>query len=115
MMTFELKDGMLINMIDLQASKKNPYDSVIFIIDTWCKENYYSSFLVTLKIDGKLTTEYLYFDTGDPNNPDPHWVWETDWWEGEKDVMLVGFANPRDIFIYGSPKHYRSILHTEER
>lgn len=97
-------------MIDLQATIKDPYDSVIFIIDAWCKENYYSNFLVTLQIDGELRTECLYFDT-----EDPQWIWERDWFEDETDVKLVGFIDMHDVYVSGVPGHLKFITMEESK
>lgn len=90
-----------------------PYDVIADAIDAWCQEHYYGHFLVTLSIEGKLCVEYLYFETGDPNWPDPHWVWEDDWREGQKDVELVGFIDVSSVRVSGTPDSYK-ILEMEE-
>lgn len=90
-----------------------PYDVIANIIDAWCQEHYYGHFLVTLSIEGELCVEYLYFETGDPNWPDPHWVWESDWWEGQKNVELVGFIDISSVYVSGTPDNYK-ILEMEE-
>jgi len=90
-----------------------PYDVIEDVIDTWCQEHYYSNFLVTLSIEGTLCVEYLYFEMGDPNWPDPHFVWENDWWEGQKDIKLIGFIDVGSVYVSGTPDDYKFIT-TEE-
>ena len=75
---------------------KTPYDIVLEPIEKWCREHYYGDFLVTISLDGFEITEFLEFD---PNG----FIWENDWWEGQKDVKLLGFMPIDDIHIYGSP------------
>ncbi len=85
-----------------------PYDIIVNIIDAWCQEHYYGHFLVTLSIDGDLRVEHLYFETEDLK-----WVWENDWWEGQKDIKLIGFINMDSVYVSGSPDNYK-ILEMEE-
>ena len=92
-----------------------PYDVIADVIDTWCQKHYYGHFLVTLSIEDKLCVEYLYFETGDPNWPDPHWVWESDWWEGQKDVELVGFIDISSVYVSGTPDSYKFITMEETK
>jgi len=86
--------------IGIRVEGKDPYTEVADIIDGWCKKNYYSSALVTLLIDGRVTTEYLSFNGNDMN-----FEWETDWWEGEKEVVLIGFRMIDDVAFYGYPNY----------
>ena len=77
----------------------NPYEAAIDIIDHWCKEHYYSEFVVTLSIEGDCHTEYLSLDWNSSN----YWVWDSDWWEGEKEVYLEGFESMMMLKTYGYP------------
>lgn len=100
-------------MVNFGTTFKTPYDSIAEIIEEWCQKNYYGNFLVTLRLNGELCVEYLYFGTGDPNWPDPHWVWESDWWEGQKDVELVGFIDISSVHVSGTPDNYKFIMMEE--
>lgn len=54
------------------------------------------SFVVQLDIDGyDLTT--LLIDAREYSGAPEHYEWDTDWWEGEDDVYLLGVAPVRDI------------------
>ena len=92
---------------------KTPYDIIADAIKKWCQDNYYGNFIVTLRINGELCTEYLIYETGDPDRLDPHWVWECDWWEGQKDIELVGFLDINSVRVSGTPDNYKFIT-TEE-
>lgn|GEM_PF-6769557 len=76
----------------------DPYKEVADIVDKWCQQNYYSSALVTLSIDGRKTTELLSL-----NGYLMEFEWDNDWWEGEKDIVLLGFEMLDNIQFYGYP------------
>ena len=75
-----------------------PYESILRPIEEWCKKNGYFDFLVTILLDGNETTQVLEFD-GDVAD----FVWLNDWWEGEKDVKLLGFSPIGDIRLHNYP------------
>ena len=102
-------------MSNFGASFKTPYDTIADVIEKWCQDNYYSNFIVTLRIDGELCVEYLIYETGDPNRPDPYLVWESDWWEGQKDVELVGFIDISSVYVSGTPDNYKFITMEEDK
>ena len=67
------------------------------------------SFVVQLDIGGyDLTT--LLIDNREYSGADPKYVWETDWWEGEDDVYLLGVAPVEDIDL----SKYWSVDENEE-
>jgi len=78
--------------------KVSPYDYIVSPIIEWCEENYYTDFLVTIWVGDHEITEYLEFDF---NTLD--FIWQMDWWEGEKDVRLLGFTPLTDIHIHNYP------------
>lgn len=78
---------------------ETPYETVSRPIEEWCKENYYTDFLVTIQIDGRETTEVLGF-----NGDIVDFVWLSDWWEGEKNVKLLGFSPIDDISLHNYPR-----------
>lgn len=79
---------------------KTPYEEIAEKVEAWCKSHYYCDFLVTVRISGKqdgyCTTEYLEFDGGEMR-----FMWLHDWWEGQDDVELCGFAPVNSIHITG--------------
>lgn len=57
---------------------------------------WHGSFVVQLDVDGYDITTLL-IDNRDCGGDPEHYEWETDWWEGEKDVYLLGVAPVSDI------------------
>lgn len=88
---------------------ETPYESILRPIEEWCKKNGYFDFLVTILLDGNETTQVLEFDG---NVAD--FVWLNDWWEGEKDVKLLGFSPIGDIRLHNYPckpiTNYHSLI-----
>ena len=66
-------------MSPVKITSNNPYTEIAQIIEKWCEQNFYDSFVVTISRDGEIITEYLELDG---NSVD--FVWEHDWYEGEK-------------------------------
>lgn len=58
----------------------------------------------------KYTTEFLAFD-GIDDNGEPRGVWENDWYEGQREVELLGAIPMHYICISGFPE--KSIIITE--
>lgn len=54
------------------------------IIEKWCIDNYYTSFVVWIKIGNTIIAEILDCVNGE-------FEWLNDWWEGEEDVRMLGF------------------------
>ena len=83
----------------LQCKTNDPYTEIGDYIDEYClsKLGYYTSFLVTIEINGAEITEILSFETDS-------FIWDSDWWEGEQDIKLLGFRPISDIKCYGLPE-----------
>jgi hypothetical protein len=77
---------------------RTPYSEIADLIEKWCEEHYYTDFLVTISINGEPVTEVLEFDGNNVS-----FVWLHDWWEGEKDVHMLGFYPIGDIKLAGLP------------
>ena len=77
---------------------KTPYDTIAEPIVKWCEENYYTDFIVTISIDDGEITEILEVDP-----LEDECIWVNDWWEGQKDVKLLGFVPISDIHVHGIP------------
>lgn len=80
----------------------DPYDEIGGIIESACEhgEYPYSTFAVTVLVDGRESTEIMYFDF-----ERCVFVWDIDWWEGERDVQLLGYCPIDEIHIYGTPRN----------
>lgn len=57
---------------------------------------WHGSFVVQLDVDGHDITTLL-IDNRDFSGDPEHYAWETDWWEGESNVYLIGVAPVRDL------------------
>lgn len=71
------------------------------------------SFVVQLQVcSGAYTDDIttLLIDNRDCGGDPEHYEWETDWWEGEKDVYLIGVAPVDDIDL----STYWSVDSTEQ-
>lgn len=76
---------------------KDPYTEAAEIIEQWAKKNYYDDFVVTLRLDGEIVTTLLCTDEA------ANLEWEDDWWEGQKEIRMIGFAPLRDLLCIGEP------------
>lgn len=77
----------------------DPYTSIGEKIESWCNENFYDDFIVTILIDGDpCTTLYRYDYHSDS------FYWEDDWYEGQKEVSLLGFTPISMCIIIGYPE-----------
>lgn len=82
-------------------TSKDPYQEVANIVESACK--YYADHLVTLMIDGRFTSQILLFDA-----EKGCFVWMNDWYEGEKEVSLIGFAPIEKLRLYGFMSDFRN-------
>lgn len=94
------------NFYPIKIISNNPYDEIANIIKKWCEANYYSDFVVTIGFDKfgagaqeETSTEFLEFDGNAAE-----FIWLNDWWEGQKDIYLVGFRSLDAIKVYGFPE-----------
>lgn len=84
--------ALLINELDKERKLgANPYEEAAAIIEAWANAHFYDDFVVTLLIDGRRLNTLLLFEEND-------FMWNDDWHEGEKDVVLVGFFPVTEIF-----------------
>ncbi len=77
----------------------NPYNEIVRIILAWCELNCYCDFAVTISSDGRIITEFLEL----AGFSGIEFIWKNDWWEGEKEIYLLGFMPFDDLRIYGIP------------
>lgn len=76
---------------------KDPYTEAAEIIEQWANKNYYDDFVVTLRLDGEIVTTLLCVDEA------ANMEWDNDWWEGQKEVRMIGFAPLSDLLCIGEP------------
>lgn len=72
-----------------------PYDAVTAVIEQFAMRNGYESFVVRLSLDGYETNELLILD----GNYSCQFEWNNDWWEGQKDVYLIGYVPLSEIRV----------------
>ena len=71
------------------------YERLCDPIIKWCEYHYYTDFVVTIRVNKRITTQYLEFQ-----NNDITFTWLNDWYEGEANVELLGFLPIDEIRIY---------------
>ena len=81
-----------------KIESNDPYTEIADIIKAWCEKNCWEDLVVTISINGNEITECISF-----NAEKMDFIWESDWWEGEEDVQLLGFLPIDNIRIYGYP------------
>lgn len=79
-------------------TSKDPYNEIADIVEQWARKNYYTDFIVSIVIDGELTTELLLVDQS------INFEWLNDWWEGQKKIKLVGFVPADQVVVLGEPQ-----------
>ena len=75
---------------------KTPYDEIMKPIRTWAKDHYYTDFIASILADGEELTELIMCE-------DLDLIWLNDWWEGQKEVKLLGFKPIDAIRVRGIP------------
>ena len=84
-----------------EITSKDPYKEAADIIGKWAWKNGFDSFVVTLELDGEITTELLLLENG------TDFFWEHDWWEGQKSITMLGFCPIRQMYYLGEPRKNR--------
>lgn len=81
----------------IKLTSNDYYREVIDIVEDWSNKNYYDGMIVCLSVDGEKTNELLLIGAMG------EYLFEIDWWEGQKDVYLLGFTPISDLEIQGWP------------
>lgn len=89
----------------LECKTRDPYTEIVNYIEAWCQSSkgWYEDFLVTISRDDEEITEILFYTSSG------EFEWEIDWWEGEKDIKLLGFRPISDLKYYGNPEEHITI------
>ena len=87
-----------------------PYEKIANAVERWCEEHGYQTMLVSISLhyDGEQPreiTEILEFDLSNMTA-----VWDSDWWEGEQFVEMLGFAPLDNILLRGMPADVREVV-----
>lgn len=82
-------------------TSSDPYKEALEIIEAWARKNFYDQFVATLLLDGELETELVVLDQMG------YLIWDNDWWEGQKDIRLLGFCPVHNMYYLGEPKKDR--------
>lgn len=89
----------------------NPYEKIGSVVEQWCKDHVYAQMLVTIFIGYDWEppheeTHLLDFDAEEGNL-----VWDSDWWEGQQHVELVGFTPLYKVRLKGEGEYARTVRH----
>lgn len=89
----------------------NPYEKIGSVVEQWCKDHVYTQMLVTISIGYDWEppheeTHLLDFDSEKGNL-----IWDSDWWEGQQHVELVGFTPLYKVRLKGEGEYARTVRH----
>lgn len=89
----------------LECKSRDPYTEIANYIESWCLSDHgwCEDCLVTISRDNEEITEILFYTSMG------EFEWEMDWWEGEKDIKLLGFRPISDLKCYGLPEDHITI------
>ncbi len=77
----------------------NPYKTIGHVVEQWCLYNYYDNMIVSMLVNDSIKTEILIYEDGEL-------IWLNDWWEGEREVALLGFRPVSMMKIDTFPENY---------
>ena len=91
------------------AAVETPYETIANAVEEWYEEHGYQTMLVSIALhyDGEKPreiTEILEFDLSNMTA-----VWDSDWWEGEQSVELLGFMPLDSLRLHGRPADVREV------
>ena len=89
----------------------NPYNKIGRIVEQWCEKNIYTQMLVTISIGYEWETPHEETHLLDLDSEGGGLVWNTDWWEGQQHVELVGFAPVYKIRLKGESPEVAPVRH----
>lgn len=91
--------------------RENQYDKIGNIVEQWCKENMYTTMLVTISIGYEWETPHEETHLLEWDGDRCELVWEIDWWEGQQHVELVGFTPTYKIRLVGADAEVATVRH----
>lgn len=78
------------------------YQEILKTLYTWCESNYYTNFIVQLKIDNEVGNFYVEFDS-----EMFALIFENDFYEGQDYVEFIGFIPVDDVTV---PKNANIVI-----
>lgn len=89
----------------------NPYDKIGSVVEQWCKDHVYAQMLVTISIGYEWKPPHEETHLLDFDAEKGELVWDSDWWEGQQHVELVGFTPLYKVRLKGEGEYARTVRH----
>lgn len=89
----------------------NPYSKIGSVVEQWCKDHVYAQMLVTIYIGYDWEPPHEETHLLDFDAEEGGLVWDSDWWEGQQHVELVGFTPLYKVRLKGEGKYARTVRH----
>ena len=83
------------------------YEEIGSIVEQWCEKNGYTQMLVTISLGYSWETPHEETHLLDWDSEHCCLIWDSDWWEGQSYVELVGFTPLHKIRIVGEDGEVR--------
>lgn len=84
----------------------NPYDTISSIIQHDPSYMRGESYLVTIRIGSDTETVLLHCEDPETN----YYLWDYDWWEGQKEIFLEGYIAISDIRILNENEDRKAMI-----
>ena len=88
----------------------NPYDTIASIIQHDPSYMRGESYLVTIRTGSDTETVLLYCEDPETN----YYLWDHDWWEGQKEIFLEGYIAISDIHILNENEDRKAMIKVKE-
>ena len=89
----------------------NPYSKIGSVVEQWCKDHVYAQMLVTISLGYEWEPPHEETHLLDFDAEEGGLVWDSDWWEGQQHVELVGFTPLYKIKLKGEGEYARTLRH----
>lgn len=89
----------------------NPYEKIGSVVEQWCKDHVYAQMLVTILIGYDWEPPHKETHLLDFDAEEGGLVWDSDWWEGQQHVELVGFTPLYKVKLEGEGEYARTVRH----
>lgn len=89
----------------------NPYEKIGSVVEQWCEKNLYTQMLVAISIGYEWEPPHEETHLLDFDAEKGELVWDSDWWEGQQHVELVGFTPLYKVRLKGEGEYARTVRH----
>ena len=89
----------------------NPYKKIGSVVEQWCKDHVYAQMIVTVSIGYDWEPPHEETHLLDFDAEKGELVWDSDWWEGQQHVELVGFTPLYKVRLKGEGEYARTVRH----